>query len=94
MKKLSKGLLHAQDVLGKWDDPTETGTTKSIDLDGPRSAPSEYLKCKRIPQDSFKFDSMHWTMMMKTTTATGQTTTMTNDGPQGRSKQKSDFIPT
>ena len=42
-KKLSKGHLHARDILGKYDDTAEMGSTKAIDLDGPRNAPLEYL---------------------------------------------------
>ena len=75
-KKLSKGLLHAQDILGKCDDPMETGTTKPIDLNGPRNAPSEYLKHRQTPQDSSKFNRIHWTMTTKTTTATAPTAMM------------------
>ncbi len=77
-KKLSKGLLHAQDILGKCNDPTETGTTEPINLDGPRNTPLEYLKCKQTPQDSFDFDRMHWMMTTKTTRATALTMTMTD----------------
>ncbi len=77
-KKLSKGLLHAQDILGKCNDPTETGTTKPINLDRPRNAPSEYLKHRQTPQDSCEFDGIHWTMTTRTTTATAPTATMTD----------------
>ena len=56
----------------------KTRTTKPIDLKRPRNTPSEYLKRRRTPQDSFKFDGMHWTMTTKTTTATVPTMTMTD----------------
>jgi hypothetical protein len=54
----------------------ETGTTKPIDLNGPRNAPSEYLKHRQTPQDSSKFNRIHWTMTTKTTTATAPTAMM------------------
>jgi hypothetical protein len=85
-KKLPKGLLHAQDILGKCNDPTETGTTKPINLDGPRNAPSEYLKRRQTPQDSCKFDGIHRTMTTKTTTATASTATMTD--PKAKENRK------
>jgi len=50
-KKFSKGFLHAQDILGEYSDPAEIGTTEAVDLDGPRRAPSEYLKIRHTPLD-------------------------------------------
>ena len=85
-RKLSKGPLHAQDILGKCNDPTETRITKPIDLDRLRNAPLEYLKCKRTPQDSSKFDRMHWAMRTKTTTVKVPTTKMMD--PKAKENRK------
>ena len=70
-------MLHAQDILGKYDDATATEISEAIDLDGPRTAPSEYLQRKPTPQAyNFEFDGLLWTTTP--TTATMPTTTTTD----------------
>ena len=72
-------MLHAQDILGKYDDATAPEITEATDLDGPRTAPSEYLKRKPIPQAyNFAFDGLLWTATSATMHATMPIATTTD----------------